>query len=226
MRSSLLCSIILALGFGATAHGNDGTVKLDCDITDIQDLYWPAMDQTVTLTTQLTSGENPWPDGTLALRLADGHVVDLGKGSKYIDDYDPANPPSCQDHLAVAQADTLHSLSPELAEDLSRNPWVEIEQRHFRTLGNVSAYSVLGQDCMDSQNLQGRRPSFTCMQAAQFRERYMEGLENSAITAETYRNLLDNDAPVITLRRSAYYSETFVYDTRDTKLYRIFTSGC
>lgn len=202
------------LSLSSAGAGNAQETALadfNCNITDEQTVYWVAMSQAVTLRTQIKHDREVYPSGFMTLILEDGTEIDLGQGSKYIDDapYDEFS--DCKKHLQIAKTDTLDSLSGKA---------------RFSTVESLWAYSAMGQDCMDGANLTKDGPSENCQQAASVHEAFMEASIDSSMDFVQFKRLRDSRAPLITVRRSTYYSETFVYDAQTNTLHNVLTEGC
>ena len=207
-------AIVAVLAFLSAANAKaeeEAFSDFNCNITDEQTVYWAAMSQAVTLKTQIKHEGEGYPQGFMTLILEDGTAVDLGQGGKYIDDAPDDEFNDCKKHLEIAKRATLDSLS-----DTTR----------FATLESLWAYSAMGQDCMDAANLSEDGPSENCQQAASVHKAFMEASIDSSLDFTQFELLLDSHAPLITVRRSTYYSETFVYDAQTNTLHNVLTEGC
>ena len=130
---------------------------------------------------------------------------------RYIDDGPEDELSDCNEHLEIAKADTLKSLSDTV---------------RFATLESLWAYSVMGQDCMDAANLSEDGPSDECQTAASVHRDFTESSVELSMNFAQFKRLRENSAPLITVRRSTYYSETFVYDAQTNRLHKVLTQGC
>ena len=201
---------------------------MHCDINDERAVEWAALGQTVTLKTHLsTHPDGGYPSGKLSIILENGTEIDLGGGSKYIDDGPIEALTDCQKHFSAAINDTVYSLSPD-AVKVSKDPNIigYYSENHFPTLQSLWAYTVRGQDCMDAMNLEGRTPSYECEHAADYHERLQNGLLENDLSSEDFAYLRENNAPLITVSRSTYYSETLVYDARNNTVHVLYYTGC
>lgn len=208
--TSTAAALCAALIYAAPSFTQE-TAPTPCNITDQKNIYWAALDETVTLKIQMIDQEEYAPIGHLTLIFEGGPNIDLGQGQKYLD---AADPKSCAEHLEAAMRDTHASLTQGYAR------WSEEE---FQDIGYVWSFSVLGQDCMDSIKLPPSGPSPLCLKAAEFRKAHMQALETGEWPQGRYMELVNTSAPLITIRRSADYRETYVYDTREQGLRLIFT---
>ena len=213
MKNSLVVLSVIFAFAGAEAVTAQDTLPSDfsCDISDEQTVYWAAMSQAVTLRTQLKTHDDSFPVGFMTLVLENGTEVDLGQGSKYLDDAPEAELRDCEILLEIAKADTLDSLS---------------RKARFPTLTSLWAFSAMGQDCMDDANLPDDGPSQQCQEAASIHEIFMETSSETPMNYKQFNRLRDSGAPLITVRRSTYYSETYVYDPQTNKLHNVLTEGC
>jgi len=79
---------------------------------------------------------------------------------------------------------------------------------------------------MDDANLPDDGPSQQCQEAASIHEIFMETSSETPMNYKQFNRLRDSGAPLITVRRSTYYSETYVYDPQTNKLHNVLTEGC
>ena len=211
-KFTFVIAVVLGALWAGDVRAEDNTIAdLNCDITDEQTVYWAAMSQAVTLRTHIKSKGDYYPIGILKLILEDGTEIDLGQGLKYIDDAPEVERGDCNKHLEIAKADTLKSLS---------------EAASFATLESLWAYSEMGQDCMDAVNLPEDGPSDECQTAASVHQDFTEASAESSMNFTQFKRLRESSAPLITVRRSTYYSETFVYDAQTNRLHKVLSQGC
>jgi len=206
-----IVAVLTILSAANAKAEEDATSDFNCNITDEQTVHWTAMSQAVTLRTQVKHQGEVYPSGFITLILEDGTEVDLGQGGKYMDDGPDDEFSDCKKHLQIAKADTLDSLSGKA---------------RFSTLESLWAYSAMGQDCMDGANLTKDGPSENCQQAASVHQDFMEASIDSSMDFAQFKRLRDSRAPLITVRRSTYYSETYVYDAQTNTLHNVLTEGC
>lgn len=229
LHAYIAASCLLA-GFtvvNATAQ-TDGDFT-HCDLRVEDTVVWAYSGEAVTLSTHVTHNEDEgYPAAHMSLTLADGKILDLGTGGKYIDDYGET-PPSCADIADVAKSQTLASLTGQAVEGLgvfkySKSAPKPMPER--QTLSSMWAYSVMGQDCMDSANLPDGQPSYDCQRASDFSHLFRASDTMKTLSNERMRRLVEENAPIIVVKRSAYYAETFVYDSKTQSLEYVMTDGC
>lgn len=187
-----------------------------CDINDERRLRWEAMDQEVILRTKLTTGPHGGlPRGDLSLILENGTQIDLGGGGKYYD-LAPQELTNCQEHLTAAIGETVGSLEGG------------VYHPHL-TLKSLMEEITYGKDCVDAQGTPkeaDETASNKCQLANSLYERFAEEQPNSGLSEQDLIALQEADAPLITIVRSTYYSETGVYDARSHKIHILYYEGC
>lgn len=211
----------------ATAHTD--SIFPQCDLRIEDTVIWAYSGEAVTLSTHVTLDQaEGYPAAQMSLTLADGKVLDLGEGRKYIDDYGDTAP-SCADIADIAKAPTLASLTGQAVTGTGNFEYSKSASKpspQSRTLSSMWAYSVMGQDCMDLVNLPGGNPSPECRRAAEFRERFSAPENMKTLPHDRFMRLVDLDAPTLVVRRSAYYVETYMYDPKTQSLEFVMTDGC
>jgi len=225
----LILSGLCAQSNIAAATEPQAAFNPQCNIEDQDTVIWHYSGEAVTLTTQIFMTERDYyPHGKLSLTLADGTVLDLGQGMKYVDDY-ADTPPTCREIADIAKGVTLASLT---GQDFEADPnslyagSISKPESHLETLSSAWAYSVMGQDCMDAVNLAQDGPSLDCQRAADFREGFTAPDAGRTISYDRFEALTKVSAPLIHIRRSTYYDETFVFDPETKSLEYVFAQGC
>ena len=185
-----------------------------CDINDERRLRWEAMDQEVILRTQLIKDSDAGlPIGHLSIVLENGTEIDLGSGQKYYDDGPIEEMLDCQKHLAQAVEMTAESLL--------------VPKPQRESLKSLLAYIDYGKTCTDPQSaLDEQKAGYDCYEASFLGESFAEGQPQSGLSRQALDALGEAGAPLITINRSAYYSETAVYDARSNKIHVLFYEGC
>ena len=75
-------------------------------------------------------------------------------------------------------------------------------------------------------NLSESGPSEDCQLAASIHQSFQEALMETLMENKQFKRLLNGGAPLITVRRATYYSETLVYDAQPNTLHTVLTQGC
>ena len=229
-------SLALLFPFATTALAEDTTdlPLSDCDVERIWTLDSPALGETVELRAELSvetvengpGYEFPFSisqSARLSLVLADGKVLDLGEGGKYFDDVDWNAPPSCEDLANEVTVPTR----VELAGEAIHYRLGSFEPRS-ETLTNLWALAMGGQDCMDSANLlPGETPSAECHDMQNYYESlFLEPDTERQMNYDTFQRLVYAEAPLIMIRRSAYYLEAYAWDAEARELRYVMAQGC
>ena len=159
----------------------------------------------------------------LELNLSDGRTLDLGSGGKYYDDIDWDTPPSCEELVNKVTVPTRATLMGQALEDE-----MGMFEPEFRTLNSMHSWAMGGQDCMDSVNLlPGDTPSAACREMHEHYQRFvLEPDPQRDMDGETFRRLVDAKAPIIVIRRSTYYGESFAWDAEARELRYVMAGGC
>ena len=221
LKLSLL-SLFCGLSLYPTYAAAQAPIPLPaCDITDIQSVYWDAMNQDATLTTHLKGEANTLPRATLSLKLADGTMIDLGGGGKYIDDFTKDSVPSCEDHLQAATRSTLEMMT---------SPDDYVGSHYPQTYNQLNALIAMGQDCQFPASGPKRARhelSDSCRSAANFLERYNDQSSRGEPWPDgRAQDLQAQNAPMIYVAGSTYYTVMYVYDPIDNVLREIMSDGC
>ncbi len=189
-----------------------------CDINDERRLRWDAMNQEVILRTKLTKdSDEGFPTGQLSIILENGTEIDLGGGGKYYDETYIEVLTDCEKHLGFAIGATVSSLS-------GRKDYYP----HL-TLKSLMEEIDYGKNCVDADGRpkdEDETAALECEMANYLHERFTEELPHSGLSDQALDALRDANAPLITINRSAYYSETAVYDARSNKIHVLYYEGC
>jgi len=203
-----------------------------CDIIDEQVLNWEALGETVTLRTKLQGEEGYLPGAEFTMVLSDETEVELGSGGKFIDDFDPQDPPGCADHLEAATRPILNSVTGDGAFYYSGNfrSMIELDtalhKAEFCKSNNLDYYQTgNGKKYVTEVEKSGSWESqfLTC---GPILDRIAMGGGTPDTSAKDYRRLLAQNAPLIEVPYSTYGVEIFALDRENLKLYKLITSGC
>jgi len=218
-KISLLTLALLSIASPSLAQNHDARsafAAMRCDITDERAVEWVAIGQKVTLKTTINrTAEHDFPTGRLLIILEDGTEIDLGQGSKYFDDGPIEDLIDCQKHLSSAVGATLASLSGN--------------GDYHPTLKSLWDNMEYGKDCVDAQGQPKDKDNasiFECQQAFYLHELFTRERPHSELSDQELTTLRDSGAPLITITRSGYYSETAVYDANANKIHVLYSDGC
>ncbi len=209
----------------------DNPVLHACDLMDEQTLRWDALGKDVTLRTELKgeTGSVPFADFYMTI---EGREIHLGQGGKFIDDFDPANTPSCEDHLEAAIKPILKSISHE---------GVFFNSRNFRTMHELDSALHQAEFCntppipyYESEDVKAYLTEFR--KTDNWEAAFLScgpildiiALESSQLqtTAKQYQKLLAQDAPLIAVPYSTYGVDVLAIDVENYTTHNLFASGC
>jgi len=219
---------------GMTAYAQTETslsvqepIQESCNFEDSLSVYWQALNETVTLHTQVSQEGTSLPRAKLQIEFPDGKILDLGDGGKYYDDFSPDNAPSCAHILATATNDTIVSLNddaslwrPELYSKTS--PYEELGIKTYRSMSDLRADLIFAEHC----NVKDEDIN-VATQCEIMQDKVEKIAENeSNLPKHKFDSLVLYNAPIITVTRSTYYSETYIYDRSDNSLHKLYYDGC
>ena len=198
-----------------------------CNLKDSISVHWQALNETVTLHTEVSQEGDYYPRAKLKLEFSDGKTLDLGDGGKYYDDYSQDNAPSCEHIVAAATNPTIVSLNdktslwrPELYEKTS--PYENFDIKIYRNMSDLRADLLFSQSCdMKDEDYE---VASRCASLENITEEISRNKSN--FPKHKFDSLVTNNAPIITVSRSTYYSETYVYDRGENTLYNLYYEGC
>jgi len=219
--------VILALGVSLLSHtafADMATAKADqelCNLSDARQIYWQALGETVTLRTQVTQDGPYLPSAKLEIEFSDGTILDLGGGTKYYDDYMADNAPTCAHILAKATNMTVASLNndpslmmPELYE---MEFFVE-----YRSMSDLRTDLIFAANCNKDDEI--HETAYDCEKAQYVAERIAENDQN--LPKHVFDRLVNENAPIIMVTGSTYFSSIMVYDRRKNSLHELYYDGC
>lgn len=147
-----------------------------------------------------------YPSATRVLVLEDGRRIDLGTGSKFIDDGES----SCENILAEAHGTVLDSLSaPGRVSNLSP----KLLQVWHENEGCTEDQSACNDLVSDGVEVWAAQP-----------DRLVYGI--AWPSPVQVNNLTANDAIIISVRMSAYYAREIALDLKKGRAIDLWTEGC
>jgi hypothetical protein len=230
MKRSLL--VILAfMGNACPAFTQDMTSLPNCDLVDVQSVYWNTLGEDVTLRTELWSDGKALPSAKFFLTFADGQKIELGKGANFIEDYIPEH--YCQEHLKAAKtpivnsitkdgifyyADNFHSMT-DFNLALLQAEFCKTDNPNYYVTGRGKEYvaKVRRSGSWESQFL-------TCGPILD-KISLSSGDIDPSFTVQDYQRLLSQDAPLIAVSSSAYGVNVYALDKEYRTLHNLNLSG-
>lgn len=229
-RWQITGSFVAMLVCGMTAVAQSATEPPDhvpCDLSDSLSVHWQALGETVTLHTKVSQEGKGYPRAKLYIAFSNGKVLDLGDGGKYYDDYAPDNTPNCEHILAAATNSTVVSLNddvslwrPELYGKTS--PYKALDIRVYRSMSDVRAELLLANVCNAED--EDYKAASKCQIAQHMAEQIADNESN--LPKHEFDKLVSENAPIITVTRSTYYSQTYAYERKDNSLHELYFEGC
>ena len=199
-----------------------------CDLLDEKKLIWTAIDEEVTVRTELKG--SGYPRGKLYIVFGDGHEILISEGGKYLDD---AEDIGCEAQLNAATISLFASLEGQ---------GVYFDTGSLRTMNDLDQALQSDEACKLRDKQRHESPdnqSFldkvrqTNMWETQFLscQAILDRLEyntqgNIETTIEDYKRLLSQNAPLIEVAYSAYGVDIMAFDREKREFYKLYYSGC
>ena len=206
-----------------------------CDISVQEDVYWDAIDETVTLHFTMAGDGEYFPSGTVHMEFADKQKMLLAEGGKYVDDAED-----------IGCAVQIESVKSSLIGNLSGKYKSYYAQESVSTMGEVAA--LLADEAFCSQEINpyttewlaetnGRKSNLSKIKNSNvWYSQYMQcnpiaenisfrNGEPDGMNLETFKRLVADNAPLIDIPY-AYGADTHVFDRETRKLIIFSTSGC
>jgi len=224
MRASILfCLTALSSLLSGMSAAADDAATSDCVLTDQQSVYAVAMDQQVTLITEMSGEAGLLPGADFKLVLSDGQTIDLGSGGKFIDQ----DGMPCDMHLKEATSPITNSLG---GQGVFFDSQEIVDMRSFdKLLRTCKPMEKPADDWMVDVFEKSR-------EARSWQSNYLNcepivwmmemGADFSKTDIDTFDRLLSVNAPLIAVPYSAYGWNIMALDLENAKAVELFYSGC